>query len=372
MSEELLSVRGTAASVQQESDESGTLHVYVAFDWGEQIRLDEAARQVPASRQELPRRRRTPTSFTYRPPPLHLALEPVALELPELGAVTAAAGLRLFDFGAVSLALRIPFTLPASALVRLAGALAEPSSLVQTARLVLQPLFEQLLPAIDDPCWQSDLSEEYFVFQLSPCNRDVAKDAAWLAGLVHLESAPLSASETAEALRLHLSYSPDDAFIADWGAAVLVDRDCEETLQAIEFANLQLLELRHIDNRLDDSLAEAARAIEPWTRSRLPFWRIQGRPLRVLGELKVEAYALFERTGNALKLVGDPYLARVYRLVAARFHLETWEVNIQRKLEVAESVYQVVSDQASHCRAEFLELIVVLLIVIEIVLAFVR
>lgn len=84
----------------------------------------------------------------------------------------------------------------------------------------------------------------------------------------------------------------------------------------------------------------------------------------------MEANALYERTGNALKLVGDPYLARVYRLVAARFHLDTWEENIQRKLEVAEGVYQVVSDQASHFRTEFLEVVVVLLILIEIVLAF--
>jgi len=349
---------------------SGTLHVYVAFDWGEQLRLDEAARQVPASRYELPRRRRTPTSFTYRPPPLHLALEPIALELPELGPVQAAAGLTLFDFGAVSLAMRVPFSLPPEALVGLAGALADPGALVQKALAVLQPLYQQLLPAIEDPCWQSDLSEEYFVFQLPPGNLDMASDVAWLAALVHLESAPLSTSEIAEALRLQLSYSPDDIFIADWGAAVLVDRDCEETLQAIEFANLQLLEFRHIDNRLDESLAAASRAIDPWTRSALPFWRIHGRPLRVLGELKVEANALFERTSNALKLVGDPYLARVYRLVAARFHLESWEENIGRKLEVAEGVYQVVSDQASHFRTEFLEIIVVVLILIEIILAF--
>jgi hypothetical protein len=143
-------------------------------------------------------------------------------------------------------------------------------------------------------------------------------------------------------------------------------------LQVVEFANVQLLEFRHIDNRLDESLAAAARTIEPWTRRSLPFWRLHGRPLRVLGELKVEANALFEQTSNALKLVGDPYLARVYRLVAARYHLDTWEENIQRKLEVAEGVYQVVSDQASHFRMEFLEAVVVLLITIEIVLAFVR
>jgi hypothetical protein len=71
--------------------------------------------------------------------------------------------------------------------------------------------------------------------------------------------------------------------------------------------------------------------------------------------LKVEATDLFERTGNVLKLVGDQYLARVYGLLAARFHLKEWEASIQRKLGVAEGVYQVISDQATAKRTEFLE-----------------
>jgi hypothetical protein len=182
----------------------------------------------------------------------------------------------------------------------------------------------------------------------------------------------LSAEEINEALRYRLSYSPEDLFVPDWAAAVLVDRECEDALHAISFANLQLLEFRHIDNRLDESLAAASRIIQPLTRTTLPFWRMHERPLRVLGELKVEANGLFERAGNVLKLVGDPYLARVYRMVATRFYIETWMENIQRKLEVAEGVYQVVSDQAGSFRTEFLELIVVILILIEIILAFVH
>src|SRR5438034_10287584 len=97
MPEDPLSVRG-AASARQGLEPSGTLHIYVAFDWGEQIQLEQAARQVPGSRQELPRRRRTPSSISYRPPPLHLTLDPVPLELPEIGAVQAVAGVTLFDF----------------------------------------------------------------------------------------------------------------------------------------------------------------------------------------------------------------------------------------------------------------------------------
>jgi hypothetical protein len=196
------------------------------------------------------------------------------------------------------------------------------------------------------------------------------KPADWIAGLVHLENSPLSTEEIVEALKLRLRYGPDDLFVPDWAAAFLIDDDCDETLEAIEFANLQLLEFRHIDNRLDDNLSGAYRLIHPLTRSRLPFWRIHARPLRVLSELKVEANELFERTENVLKLVGDPYLARVYRLVATRFHLQAWEESIQRKLEVAEGVHQVLADQAGTLRMEFLEILVVLLILMELVLAF--
>jgi hypothetical protein len=356
----------------------GILHIHVAFDWGDEIRLDRAGQLVPATVRELPRRRRTPSSIGYRPPPLRFRLPPPALDLPDLGAVQAETEATVFDFGAVSVAMQVPFQLPAEYLTRLAGWLADPAPLVTTARAALSALHPRLLPAIDDPLWQEDLSEEYFVFQFlggacpSPVADLLKKQGAWLAGLVRLESGALSAEEVDEALRVHLSYSPDDLLVVDWAAAVLFDRDCDETLQAIEFANLQLLEFRHIDNRLDDSLADALRSLHPPGRSWLPFWHIYARPLRHLGELKVEANGLFERTGNVLKLVGDQYLARVYRLVAGRFHLEEWEQSIQRKLEVAEGSYQVVSDQASTLRTEFLEIVVILLILLEVILAIFR
>lgn len=348
----------------------GTLHIYVAFDWGDAIRLDRVGRIVSALTQELPRRRRTPQSFLYRPSPLHIALPSIRFPLGELGSIQAKAGATVFDFGAVSVSLQVPFTSSPDALLCLAGALADTAPLIQMARAAVEPLYAQLLPAIEDPLWQDDLSEEYFVFQLAPEALAQTADVAWLAGILHLETAPLSSDEVAEALRCSLRYGPDDLFVPDWQAAVLVDRECDDTLQAIAFANLQLLEFRHIDNRLDESLQAASQVIQELTHSKLPYWRMHERPLRLMGELKVEANGLFERTGNVLKLVGDPYLARVYRLLAKRFHIETWIENIQRKLEVAEGVYQVVSDQAHSFRTEVLEVIVVLLILIEIVLAF--
>jgi len=225
---------------------TGVLHVFVAFDWGDEIDLAKARSLVPASTHELPRRKRTPPSFSYRPAPLYVPLAPLRLDLDGLPACDVPAGLTVFDFAAVSLNLRMPFRLAPEQVLRLAGSLAEPAGLVTKARAALAGTFETLRPAIKDASWQDDFSEEYFVFQFPPAAMHLSNHADWLAGVVHLESGPLSAEEVQEALRLRLSYSPNDLFIPDWAAAVLIDQDCEETLQAVEFANLQLLEFRHM------------------------------------------------------------------------------------------------------------------------------
>jgi hypothetical protein len=331
---------------------------------------------VPAEVHTLPRRRRTPSSIDYRPPPLRFALGSIRLDLPELGPIEAATEATVFNFAAVSVALHVPFRLPMPTLRRLAGQLANSAPLIHAARRAVEPLHRKLLPAIQDPLWKDDLSEEYYVFELPPGEPLRGIDlldplAAWVAGLVRLEPGTLSEREVAEAVSLLQSYSPEDLFIPDWAAAVLLDRDCDETLQTIEFANLQLLEYRHIDERLDDRLAGAYRQVHLVSRRWLPFWRSQDRPLRLLGEMKVEANVLFERTINVLKLVGDAYLARIYRLLATRFHLKEWEQAIQRKLEVAEGVYGVIADQSTHYRMQLLELLIVLLIVLEVILNFV-
>jgi hypothetical protein len=367
------------ASTELAPDEPfrGTLHVFVAFDWGEEMDLDAAQRLVPAEVHALQRRRRTPSSIAYRPSPLKVTLPSVPLQLPELGPIAAPAEATIFDFAAVSTAFHIPFTLSRAGLTKMAGWLADSTPLIQAARAVLTPLHGRLFPALHDPQWSDDLSEEYLVFQLQPSEALspaalLDSGAAWLASLARLEADILSDTEIHEAVRLRLSYSPSDLFVPDWAGAVLVDADCDETLQTIEFANLQLLEYRHIDDRLDVALAAASKLTDLVKRSRLPFWRSLHIPLRTLGELRVEANGLFERTGNALKLLGDQYLARVYRLAATRFHLKEWERNIQRKLDVAEGVYQIVSDQSASYRTEFLEIIVIFLIMMEIILSILK
>ncbi len=410
-----------ATSFGPDSVLTGMLHIYVAFDWGDEVDLEHARRLLAAQPQALARRRRTPASFAYSPAPLLYPLEPVTLRLggveteraisaverraeekaltpalsqrerenrlPDLShrerekdlpaALVGSADATLFDFGGLSVAIHVPFSLTARALVRLAGQLADSDQLIDYARGAVNHLFATLRPAIQQAA-VSPLTEEYVVFQFPPgpplpSPRVLLEEhRQWLAGLVRLEAELLSDEQLAAALHSFISYHPNDLFVPEWSAALLVDQDCEETLQTIEFANLQLLEFRFIDKLLDDRLGEAYRLIHPHRRSALPFLRTHAHSLRALGELRMHANSLFERTGNALKLVGDQYLARVYRILSARFHLDDWEQSIQRSLEVVEGVYRVLADQAATYRTEILEVIVIVLIVFELLMAIIR
>ena len=93
--------------------------------------------------------------------------------------------------------------------------------------------------------------------------------------------------------------------------------------------------------------------------------------MRDISQWQVDSAILFEGVNNVLKLLGDQYLARVYRLTAERFHLNEWDASILRKLETLESIYQKISDQMVSRRMEVLEWIIIVLIAISIVLPFV-
>ena len=358
---------------------SGVLHAYVAFDWGEEVDLVQAAKLLEAelgsaSSPGLPRRRRTPMSIEYRPAPLVFQLPHTVCKFAVLGEVEAQVEMILFDFATLSLSLRVPFSLQGSKLSELALELSRPGEFPSFGKTLLEPLFKRLSPAIKLPKW-SELTEEYFVFQFNPGDpfpeiSDLLQNhSTWLASLLRLEVSPLAAEEIEESIKQKLQYSPTDLLVVDWAAAVLIDSDCEETLQTIQFANLQLLRYRYLDDLLDTELANSAK----WARWPTPFSRLLGegpnQRVRELGALNIEATNLFERTGNVFKLLGDMYLSRTYRLLATRFHLPAWEGSIRRNLEVIEDVYRVVADQAAALRAQILEIIIIGLIAVELFLA---
>ena len=142
----------------------------------------------------------------------------------------------------------------------------------------------------------------------------------------------------------------------------------------LEFLNVQLLEFRHLDRQLDLALAQAYETLRRpggfagrglgWR------WGAANRDWKRLARLQVDAALLYESIQNALKLVGDQYLARLMSATGRRFHLSRWESSILRKIEVLESIYAKVNDAQAHRRAEILEWIIIALIAFEVVFGF--
>ena len=88
--------------------------------------------------------------------------------------------------------------------------------------------------------------------------------------------------------------------------------------------------------------------------------------LHRIGGLMVDAQFVNEAVSNALKLLGDQFLARVYAIAARRFGLDRWGQNIREKIGVLHALYTTTSDRAHEVRAERLEWIVIILIFFEI------
>lgn len=376
----------------------GNAWLFFAFDVGYSIDLDAAQRKLaaaPATENEEARRtgishrRRAPTYLQFSPAPLQIdqpAPEAAALDFAGFH-VAPRVGCTLFDFGAVSVAYRVSLEsgatgMPLEALIPLAEAFGNNPALQSDARRRVEELALRLAGAIERPD-VVDLVEDYTVYHISrwsptPSAQDAvnfSRDS--IARLLLAETGPLSTQAVETALAEQLSYAPTDIAVIDWNAALLLDAQAEDALAVLEFANVELLETRFIDDRLDSILERSYSSLlkrDARTRFRSPLGLLldpHRAERRHIAALQMENAVLFEGINNALKLVGDQHLARLYALAARRFHLADWDQSILRKLHTLDELYQKLVDEQSGRRMEILEWIIIALIAVSIVLPFI-
>ena len=56
---------------------------------------------------------------------------------------------------------------------------------------------------------------------------------------------------------MQLSYSTNDITLVDWNAALLIDSEGDDLRALLDFANVELLEMRYVDQKLDRALDQA-------------------------------------------------------------------------------------------------------------------
>src|SRR5574341_922234 len=351
----------------------GTCFPLFAYEVAYAIDLDAAEERVLAAkeRQTVKSKRRAPAFFEYRPAPLRVTLQgmPVAA-----GPDRTAPGVEvvLYDFGAVSVSYAIPLEGPLGALPNLSAELWGNAALMADSRARVEGLLATLGDAATRPRIAAFV-EDYSVFQIEafsePCDASVlwTEHAGVVAQILRAAPASLSQQEVADAIASRLSFGPSDATFIDTDGALIFDPEGDDVRAVMEFANTQLLEMRFLDTQLDEALERAYGLVLASRRLRpLPRY---GPGSEQLAQLELDSAILFEQVTNALKLIGEQYLARVYGLVSRRFRIGDWDAAITRKLATLESIYAKLTDRAAAQRMETLEWIIIVLIGVSIVIS---
>jgi len=345
----------------------GAFHAYFVFDVADTIELGRlvslAGEGVAAAPLQL--RREASSGFIEFPRP------PIVARLPA-GSSEISVRAKVYEYGVVSIRLSLSFAGPWSGFAAFTRRLRNDKELEQLARASLERTLAEIGDALDDP--HQPLVEDYFIFEVESFVAPVfARElldqyASSLASLVLCEERPLMELEQQEALKAHFSYFNDDLAVVQWDTAFVYDRreSAAATLDILEFANTQLVELRTYDKRLDDELDTIYKLdhLKPGPR----FGRKQSQNAADrLRYLIVDVLELTDRANNALKIIGDAYYARLYRGASGRLGLKDWQLQIDSKLQSINEMYRFFTDQAQAARSEFLEAVVIFLIGVEIV-----
>lgn len=318
--------------------------------------------------------------------PVSVRIEPLPVRMDVPFEAFSVAGRRVdgpaeaaaYDFGALAVTIAIPADPDLAALRALASALTGNAELLAAVRSIAHGVCARIAASISG-LDLADVTEEYLVFEVTDFSADrplaelPTACAREFASVLRAEAGELSDDEAARATSTWVMQTPRDLALVDWNAALVLHERPEAVRRVLELANVQLLEMRFLDGKLDASLHQAYDVVSRRTLLRPVFLPDSLREsMRRIAQRQVDAAILFERVSNALKLVGDQYLARVYRGAAKRFELDSWHAANVQKLATLDGIYQKLHDRGVSARATMLEWIIILLIALEIVLQFVR
>lgn len=362
----------------------GSICIYRAFDIAEEIQLKRAEERLAAhtttssvnnaSQWRLPKN--IGRAFLLRSYPLTVELGNSSF--PVCGQdLRVAASARIRDYGVLTilLQLEIPPGTNWNQLVAIAAELEASTKIDDIAKKYAQEVQSALGDSLKDShTWET--YEDYVVYFFEKIdgiqNAGELLDKENIAALILAETKQEIAPKTKQGiLEYSFQYSTQDLAVIDWNSAIVIEPDGKrEVLELLELALTHLIEMRYYDDLLDKRMQELYDDIE----------KSKGKTIRGnFDELYRDASARFiefsefmEKVENSLKVVGDFYLATIFRATAKRFRLTDWQQNITRKMNLLAQVSSLLQGEVNIRRSHWLEIIVIFLILFELLSAFLR
>ena len=351
---------------------SGSVLVLIQFDVCEEIRLDRLQQTMNARTVPQPKiKHSVPAYVRYQRPPVAEPLDPLVLS----GGERLEGEIKYYDYGVVSVIYQLSFSGDWESLVSLASRWVWDVDFAARVEPVVRERLERAAAAMVKP-YARWLSEDYFIFHLRDdagtlSAADLTRDRGLeIAQIVRGDRLRLSTGECAEVLQSRISYYENDLAVIGWNAAFLLDSNAgaETAIQLLEYANSQLLEFRHYDELLTGILDNVYESLER-KRGMLVRWRM-ARSARRLHTVLLDIAELTERADNSIKFLSDMFAARLYKLAAAKVGVPDYKDLVAQKLKTAEDLYHDMIEQFNQARGFFLEVVVILILLVELVYFF--
>jgi len=352
----------------------GSLMLYFCFDVADEINIHilEKILGTQAEKAFLSRTTLVPEYLQYKSPPLLIKFGEEKLP----GGLVSFAEAKIYEFGVVTIRFTSQIQGEMENLIGLNRFIQENNDIKNIAVKYLREIIYAIKPSLIRPGTNPESDwEDYAIYWVHSFDEKVDSQlllknyGSCIARIMRAEE-QLSDSEIEDACKYHLSYYGDDLTLIDWSSAFLYDpRKTYEVIDVIEFAVIQLLELRLYDSVLDRSIESAYDDLAAIRQKRIKVVMISS-VLDRLSRMKLDISEVIDRLENYLKLIGDLYLAKVYQAASSRFYLDRWKLAVREKLSVIESLYTKEWERLQTSRMVIAEIAIVVLFVIDIILIF--
>lgn len=370
----------------------GRIICYRIFDVADELVLAEAedlllrAQVARASMVMRPPPLRKTGALAVAAVPLHVDVGTRRVVLPEIErSLLSHVSVNLFDYGKISVVFEIPIRqgTPLDEMRPVCQELYESSVLTKMAEeecagyvdRVKSALRHHFAEAENTASDRTRMESFTIIFIEELENKPLAKDIlAWpgLPKLIIGESAErlLGEKQTGDTLQHTDGYLDNDLVVIDWNSAFVLEPSASRDIPDIlEFSRSMLLQLLVYDDQLD---LELRKIYQEFSKRRVGLTSIlstrYSKLARDVSARLVEVTEFNERIEKSFRVIGDYYLARIYRTAVNRFGIPVVRESISRKHELVEKVYDMLKGEVELLRGQAMELTIVLLILFEVVL----
>ena len=200
------------------------------------------------------------------------------------------------------------------------------------------------------------------------------KNKSWIAGVLLDEQnyRDLSEDYINNTLKRNVAYYKYDSFIIDWDAMfVISSSNYENEITVSDTANIQLLEYRVYQDEIDRMIGSVNERFSRIQRSPWYILLTRRNMIRLsnnISDFYAEYKDLIDDVNKIVMSFGEWYLARIYAALSDSFRLNDIEKRLQSTFDMLVNIRSFIQDQVSEDSSSFLEWIVILLFVIEIII----